>query len=149
MAEVPRAWDISAEVLKQQRAKDMGNQRNQSNREFSSGANRDSEAGKLDYEGFLSPLAFARYAQYMHGHRTLKDGTLRASDNWQKGIPRSAYMKSLWRHLIKVWEWHRKDLGGCADACLVSEETLEDALCGVIFNAMGYLHEVEKEKRDE
>ncbi len=114
---------------------------------FETGATRNSEEGKLDYEGFLSPLALERYAEYMHKHRHLEDGGLRASDNWQKGIPRSSYMKSMWRHLIKVWEWHRKDMGGCADACLVPEESLEDALCGVIFNAMGYLHEVEKEKR--
>ncbi len=121
-----------------------GNQRNQSSREFSSGATRNSEEGKLDYEGFLSLLALARYAQYMHKHRHLEDGSLRDSDNWQKGIPLSAYMKSMWRHLIQVWCWHR-----LPDICVADEEkeTLEDALCGMIFNAMGYLHEVEKEKQ--
>ncbi len=67
----------------------MGYQMLVRNREFISGATRNSEEGKLDYEGFLSPLALARYAQYMHRHRELEDGTLRASDNWQKGIPPS------------------------------------------------------------
>ncbi len=118
-----------------------GNQRNQSNREFSSGATRNSEEGKLDYEGFLSPLALERYAQYMDKHRHLEDGGLRSSDNWQKGMPRDSYMKSMWRHLIQVWNWHRRTgVGG---------ETIQDALCGVIFNAMGYLHEVEKEKGEQ
>ncbi len=115
-------------------------------RVFKTGASRDSDEGKLDYEGFLSPLALACYAQYMHKHRHLPGGTLRASDNWQKGIPRSAYMKSLWRHLIQVWCWHR-----IPDICVAEDEgeTLESGLCGVIFNAMGYLHEVEKEKQME
>ncbi len=106
-------------------------------REFKTGASRDSDEGKLDYEGFFSPLVLIRYANYMHKHRHLPDGTLRASDNWQKGIPLEAYMKSLWRHLMSVWCWHRG---------FEPEETVEDALCGIIFNAMGYLHELKKKK---
>ncbi|KKK53952.1 hypothetical protein LCGC14_3089650, partial [marine sediment metagenome] len=31
-------------------------------RTFDSGANRSSEEGKLDFEGFLSPLVLERYA---------------------------------------------------------------------------------------
>jgi hypothetical protein len=28
-------------------------------------------------------------------------------------------------------------------------ETMEDALCGVLFNVMGYIHELEKEKLNQ
>jgi len=49
-------------------------------REFKTGANRNSEEGKLDYEGFLHPLVIEEFAKYMHKHRHLEDGTLRDSD---------------------------------------------------------------------
>ena len=105
-------------------------------RTFGSGANRGSEKGKLDYEGFLSPLVLRRYAEYLHGHRYLEDGETRASDNWQRGIPITSYMKSLWRHLMTLWSGHRG----------WTEDDIEDALCGIIFNASGYLHEILKKK---
>ena len=108
-------------------------------REFTSGATRDQDTSKFDYEGFLSPLALTRFAAYMHEHRVQTDGTTRASDNWQKGIPLPSYMKSLWRHLITVWLHHRGEPDD-------SWESQEDALCGVIFNAQGYLHEIMKAK---
>ena len=103
-------------------------------REFNTGATRDSDNNKLDYEGFLSPYVLHRYAEYMHKHRIQADGKPRASDNWQEGIPVTAYMKSLWRHLMEIWACHR----------LVEEddELREDALCAIIFNASGYLHEI-------
>lgn len=106
-------------------------------RTFDTGATRDSDEGKLDYEGFFSPLVVERYAQYMHKHRKQSDGNLRDSDNWQKGIPLTAYMKSGWRHFVDWWFEHRG---------LPSREGIEDALCGVLFNAMGYLHEILKKK---
>ncbi len=104
-------------------------------RRFDTGATRDTDDGKLDYEGFLSPLVLRRYAEYMHEHRYLRDGTVRTSDNWQKGIPLDAYMKSGWRHFMDWWLHHR-----CEDG----EGSLEDALCALIFNASGYLHELLK-----
>jgi hypothetical protein len=109
-------------------------------RRFPTGATRDTEDGKLDYEGFLAPRVLERYACYMHEHRVQPDGTMRASDNWQKGIPKDAYMKSLWRHFMEVWTCHREGVEG---------KRLEDALCAVMFNTMGYLFEVlgEKKKR--
>ena len=67
-------------------------------RTFDTGATRDTDDGKLDYEGFISPLVLERFARYMHTHRLQPDGTLRDSDNWQKGIPRDQYIKSAWRH---------------------------------------------------
>lgn len=106
-------------------------------RTFSTGATRNSDEGKLDYEGFLSPLVVERFAQYMHKHRFHEDGTVRDSDNWQKGIPKDAYMKSAWRHFMDWWKHHRG---------VQSDEDLEDSICALIFNAQGYLHELRKPK---
>lgn len=102
-------------------------------RKFDTGATRDTDADKLDFEGFLSPLVLERYAEYMHKNQKQSDGSLRDSDNWQKGIPMKVYAKSLWRHFHKWWKRHRR---------FETDESLEDSLCAVIFNASGYLHEV-------
>ena len=112
-------------------------------RVFSSGATRNTDSEKLDYEGFISPLVLKRYAQYMHKHRVQADGKLRDSDNWQKGIPISAYMKSLWRHLIELWIIHRRFHDRWPDNALADAK--EEALCAIIFNAFGYLHELKKD----
>ncbi len=104
-------------------------------RTFDTGANRDTDEGKLDYEAFLSPLVLERYAQYLHEHRTLPDGTIRDGDNWQKGMPLAEYMKSGWRHFKDWWTIHRGWRPGTT-----RDKRLEDAICGVIFNASGYLH---------
>ncbi len=103
-------------------------------RKFDTGATRDDDTDKLDYEGFLCPLVLERYAEYMHKHREQADGELRDADNWQKGIPKVAYMKSMWRHFMSVWKMHR----GYVDDD--SNDDMEDALCSLLFNAMGYLH---------
>ena len=102
-------------------------------RTFESGATRDDDTNKFDFEGFLSPLVLHRFAEYMHKHRKQGDGALRASDNWQKGIDREAYMKSLWRHFFDVWAAHRG---------LPTKESQEEALCALLFNAQGYLFEL-------
>ncbi len=104
-------------------------------RTFDTGATRDTEDGKLDYEGFLSPLALQRYAEYMHEHRVQKDGTLRDADNWQAGIPLDVYAKSEWRHHMEFWSLHRG----------VGEGDIEASICATIFNLFGYLHEVLKD----
>jgi len=99
-------------------------------RQFETGATRDLDDDKLDYEGFLSPIVLRRFAEYMHEHRKTAAG-LRDSDNWQKGIPLDVYMKSLTRHFIEMWLMHR------------GEEPLDymdDTICAIMFNAMGYLH---------
>ena len=115
-------------------------------RKFDTGATRDTDAEKLDFEGFISPAVLELYAEYMNRHRIQPDGAIRDSDNWQKGIPRTAYMKSLWRHFFDAWKLHR----GLAatDRATGKTITLEDALCGVLFNAMGYLHELLKGDTD-
>jgi len=109
-------------------------------RVFESGASRNSDTGKLDYEGFLSPIALKAYAEYMDSHRKLEDGSLRDSDNWQKGIPVDAYMKSMWRHFIDVWTNHRG---------AETEDSQERNLCAVIFNAFGMLHELKTKENNE
>jgi len=105
-------------------------------REFDSGATRDTDADKFDYEGFLSPLVLERYAEYMHKHRKQSDGGMRASDNWQKGIPIDQYMKSKWRHFITTWKWHRRGV--------FNNDAMEESLCAELFNTMGMLHEMLK-----
>lgn len=107
-------------------------------REFSSGATRDTATGKHDFEGYLSPLVLNRFAEYMTKHREQNDGSLRASDNWQKGIPQDQYMKSAWRHFIEWWTLHRTPWHG---------NEVEEALCALMFNIMGYLHEHLKKKK--
>ena len=102
-------------------------------RTFNTGATRDTDDGKYDYEGFLSPLVLERYAEFMHGHRKMSDGSVRDSDNWQQGIPWDVYMKSMWRHFFDVWAWHRGR---------PIKDHIEVALCALLFNAMGYLHEL-------
>lgn len=104
-------------------------------RTFPSGATRDTEKGKLDFEAFLSPKVLTVYAEYMDKHRTRSDGSLRDGDDWQKGIPKDVYMKSLMRHVMDVWLLHR----GC-ESHTGTETDVMDALCAVIFNAMGLLY---------
>ena len=111
-------------------------------RDFDSGATRDSEEGKYDYEGFICPIALERYAAYMNTHRKQADGELRDSDNWQKGIPLTVYMKSAWRHLFSWWKIHRGHV--VTDERDGHEVTIDEAICGLLFNAFGYLHEVLK-----
>lgn len=110
-------------------------------RKFTSGATRDNDTEKLDFEGFDSPLVNKRYAKYMHLHRKQADGSMRGSDNWQAGIPKEAYVKSLIRHMedLKLhWD-------GYPDEAVDGD--LESVLCAVLFNAKGLLFEVLKDKR--
>ncbi len=100
-------------------------------RKFETGATRDTDAGKPDYEGFISPLVVERYGEYMNKHRVQSDGEVRDSDNWMRGIPKDAYMKSGWRHFHDWWVAHRGFL---------SRDGIEEALCALMFNVMGYLH---------
>lgn len=118
-------------------------------RKFETGATRDTDDGKFDFEGFLSPLVLERFGAYMHKHRKQADGSLRDSDNWQKGIPLIAYMKSGFRHFFDWWRCHRglkpsSPPGKVHD--FTPGEELEETLCALLFNVQGYLHEVLKAK---
>lgn len=107
-------------------------------RYFDTGAYRDTDKNKNDYEGFLSPLVIEAFGNYMSKHRIQSDGKLRDSDNWQKGISQEVYMKSLYRHFMDLWLEHRG---------YKSREGKENALCGIMFNTMGYLFESLKNKK--
>lgn len=100
-------------------------------RTFASGANRDVDTNKLDYEGFISPLVLKRFAEYMHKNRFLQDGTMRDSDNWQKGMPLDVLLKSLTRHFMSVWTDKRSGI----------TPTLDD-LCGILFNTQGMMLQI-------
>jgi hypothetical protein len=115
-------------------------------RQFDTGATRDSDDGKYDYEGFLSPIALERYGAFMHANRIQADGSRRDSDNWQKGIPTEQYLKSLIRHVFGLWTIRRghpysNEKGQYVD--------VQDELCAIMFNAMGLLHELIKVEREE
>jgi hypothetical protein len=115
----------------------------QSVRTFDTGATRSPDANRDDPEGFLSPLVIDRFSEYMSKHRLQSDGSLRSSDNWQKGMPKDSYMKGGWRHFLHWWTRHRgwpvRDPGAAAD--------IEEDLCALLFNVQGYLHEILKEKK--
>jgi hypothetical protein len=114
-------------------------------RKFETGATRDTDMGKNDYEGFLSPLVIERFGNYMTKHRKQSDGSMRDSDNWQKGIPKEIYIKSMWRHFLDLWFLHR----GYFRFDKQRNENIDkqEALCAILFNVMGYLHEELKEKK--
>ena len=113
-------------------------------RTFNTGATRSADKDKLDYEGFLSPLVLERYAQYLHKHRRQADGKMRDSDNWKKGIPISAYMKSKWRHFMATWILHY----GLQKYSTIKETDIQVSLCAELFNTMGMLHEILKGDTD-
>lgn len=111
-------------------------------REYHTGATRSDLEDKLQYEGFLSPAVLHRFAEYMHKNRKQEDGNLRAADNWQKGMSRVDYMDSMLRHVMEVWLNHRMYWN-------LASDDIEEALCGVMFNAMGYLFEEMENKNGE
>lgn len=108
-------------------------------RTFDTGATRDQNATKHDPSGFMSPLVALRFCEYMTKHRVQPDGSIRAGDNWQKGIPLNAYAESEWRHHLDLWLHHR-------GYGVLAREPIEDVLCGILFNVQGYLHELIKRR---
>jgi hypothetical protein len=78
----------------------------------------------------------------MTKHRVQPDGSIRDSDNWQKGMPKETYVKGLWRHFLHAWTRHR----GFPVRDKLAAPTIEEDLCAIIFNAHGLLHELVKER---
>lgn len=114
---------------------------------FETGANRSADTGKYDFEGFLSPAVLERFGEYMHKHRHLPDGSMRDSDNWQRGIPKKNYVKSLIRHTFEMWQlWRGQTVIDKQTGMVVN---VEDQLCAIMFNSMGLLHETLKEKSND
>ena len=114
------------------------------NRTFGEGSgNRNSDLNKIDPEGYISPLVIKAFSEYMLKHQFLADGTKRESDNWQKLFGDDhlkVCMKSATRHFLDWWLAHRGE---------DSREGIEDALGGIIFNAMGYWHKLLKDKTNK
>ena len=113
-------------------------------REFDTGATRSSQKGRIDPEGFLSPLSIERYCEYLLKHQVQADGNVRESDNWQKGMPRSSSIKGMWRHFLHFWQRHR----GWPVNDPKAAANIEEDLCAIIFNAQTYLHEVLREQAE-
>ena len=109
-------------------------------RQWDSGANRDNTENKLEYARFMCPKVIQRYAEYMHKHRKVADGSLREPDNW-KGLFGEEHtrvcMDSLSRHYMDLWLLHEG---------FEAREDVEEALCAIMFNSMAYLHKVLKDK---
>ena len=103
-------------------------------RAFPSGAFRDTDEGKPDYFGFISARVTKRFGEYMEKHRTQRDGSRRAADNWKKGLDRVETLKSLVRHvedLKLIYEGYPEE----------AREDEENALCAILFNAQSLLYE--------
>lgn len=117
-------------------------------REFNTGATRDTAEDKFCYEGFLSPLVVKAFGAYMHKHRKQSNGELREPDNWQKGFGNTeddvkghcnTCIDSLYRHFMDLWLIHR----GYEKE---SRESIDDAICGIMFNIMAYYHKLLEER---
>lgn len=119
-------------------------------RQFSTGATRNADNNKLDYEGFNCPMAQRAFAEYMHSHRKQADGTIRDSANWQKGMGLDVYAKSLIRHihdfhcLHRGWEITRPEDGKPMPP---DDEHKLELLCAIWFNVQGYIHETLKAQK--
>jgi hypothetical protein len=109
-------------------------------RKFKTGAIRNSDELKNDYEGFLDPLVIEAFGDYMTKHRVV-EGQIRASDNWQKGFGEDhlgVCIKSAWRHFLDWWLEHRG---------FKSRESLDDAICGLLFNLMAYYSKILRDRQ--
>jgi hypothetical protein len=107
-------------------------------RTFETGATRNDDQEKLNYAGALSPIALKAFVEYMHKHRFQPDGSIREAGNWKKGMTLQSYMESGARHFQDWWmEYEGYE----------SREGLIDALCGLLFNVQGYLHETLKDEK--
>lgn len=114
-------------------------------RTFETGATRDDDTLKNDYEGYLSPLVIRAFGDYMTVHRHQADGSVRASDNWQKGFGESHFdvcLKSKMRHDLDLWLWHR-------GWKTVSQDCVEHICCAILFNTMAYLHKILQDKHEK
>lgn len=100
--------------------------------QFSTGAIRDTQDGKLDFVETISFTAHHRFARYMT-EKKKKYG----AGNFKKGIPIESYEQSLLRHIDKYFR--NKYEGG-------NDEPHEDHLAAIRFNVDGLIHEEERSK---
>ena len=117
-------------------------------REFATGATRDTADNKPDIEGYIRPEVLVAFCEYMEHHQHLADQSVRASDNWQAGFGepgdwpghRAVCMKSLLRHVLDLWLFHRGGKG---------RDTIEEALGGAMFNIMAFWYGIIKQKEQK
>ena len=128
-------WQVGIAEVQNRRLEQSGGR---TMRHFDSGAIRDSDADKLDFEGYLSPNVLMEFARYMHRHGQTAEGQ-RASDNWQNGFGEDVVMKSLLRHVMDLWMLHR----GYSQERFETGDPVKwaDALGGAMFNIMALWHE--------
>lgn len=108
-------------------------------RNFNTGATRDTDEGKINYNDILPAIVFEAYGKYMDKHRLQADGKLRDSDNWQQGFGENhldVCAKSMYRHLIDV----QKELDGYK-----SRDGINEALGGLMFNTIAYWYWILKD----
>jgi len=115
-------------------------------RTFDTGATRDSAHGKFDLEGFLCPRTLEEYARYMHRHRKQADGKMRAADNWQRGLPTTECVKSMFRHFLDLWHIHRGHAR--RDPKDGHAITKSEACCAIIFNAFAIMFNEQDRQED-
>jgi len=111
---------------------------------FGTGATRSTSEGKIDYEGHLSPDVLEVFGAYMNRHRIQRNGQLRASDNWQEGIPLPNYVKSLIRHTFEFWRMWRGHEVPNPDAN-GAPFTFEEVTSAIMFNVMGIIFEMSRD----
>ena len=109
-----------------------------------SGAIRNSDVGKINYQGALSPLILEAYGKYIEKHSLLPDGTRRNNKNWQNlfGTPeehRQVCIESAWRHFIDLLMDHDG---------YESRDGIDEALGGLMFNIQAYWFSILKERRE-
>jgi hypothetical protein len=109
---------------------------------FPTGATRSTSEDKVDFEGHINPEVQAIFGQYMHDHRVQRDGRLRASDNWQRGVPIYRYVKSLIRHTFEFWRMWRGNIVINVDNG--HPFTLREVLCAIRFNVDGLIYELNR-----
>ena len=106
----------------------------QSKRQFSTGAVRDVEDNKEDYTETISWTAFKRYAKYMTSKKVRYGG-----GNFKKGIEIESYERSMLRHVQKYME--NKYEGGTV-------EVDYDHLAAIVFNVFGIMHEEGRNEKE-
>lgn len=114
----------------------------EANQQFATGATRSGDAHKIDYEGHISPIVLRIFGEYMHAHRVQADGKVRASDNWQAGIPLHKYLKSQQRHSLDYHTAWRGTVTISPDTG--KPQTLGELACAELFNVMGKILELHR-----
>lgn len=124
-------------------------------RTLKSGAIRDTDNGKFEYLGFMHPLNDYSFAQYMHAHRKMADGSMRDSNNWWGGFGLDVCIHSLTRHVEDLKLIHsgffvyEKRVGDKAERIVhkirlktlpkyYKEITIEECCNAIRFNADAY-----------